>query len=161
SDLLEAVKSYPRNRIVQRETSLLDVNIATDWTRGGAGTVYTVSGEKSRRKAQTLKVDMTSASADAIFSWSNATGITPDPVDQLLSIDVYIPEIIQTGITGGGVSISVFITNNTTLPATQIATIYKNRWMIELLFKQIKQNFRCATSGVKARTQLRFRCIVC
>lgn len=35
----------------------------------------------------------------------------------------------------------VFITNNFSLPATQIATIYKNRWMIELLFKQIKQNF--------------------
>lgn len=35
----------------------------------------------------------------------------------------------------------VFVTNNITLPATQIATIYKNRWMIELLFKQIKQNF--------------------
>lgn len=35
----------------------------------------------------------------------------------------------------------VFITNNFTLPAMQIATIYKNRWMIELLFKQIKQNF--------------------
>ncbi len=34
-----------------------------------------------------------------------------------------------------------YITNNFTLPATQIATIYKNRWMIELLFKQIKQNF--------------------
>ena len=37
--------------------------------------------------------------------------------------------------------IYVFITNNFTLQATQIATIYKNRWMIELLFKQIKQNF--------------------
>jgi len=35
----------------------------------------------------------------------------------------------------------VFLTNNITLPASQIATIYKNRWMIELLFKQIKQNF--------------------
>jgi hypothetical protein len=35
----------------------------------------------------------------------------------------------------------VYITNNFTLPASQIATIYKNRWMIELLFKQIKQNF--------------------
>jgi hypothetical protein len=35
----------------------------------------------------------------------------------------------------------VFLTNNITLPALQIATIYKNRWMIELLFKQIKQNF--------------------
>lgn len=35
----------------------------------------------------------------------------------------------------------VFVTNNFTLQASQIATIYKNRWMIELLFKQIKQNF--------------------
>jgi len=35
----------------------------------------------------------------------------------------------------------VFVTNNFTLPASQIALIYKNRWMIELLFKQIKQNF--------------------
>ena len=35
----------------------------------------------------------------------------------------------------------MFITNNFTLPASQVATIYKNRWMIELLFKQIKQNF--------------------
>lgn len=37
--------------------------------------------------------------------------------------------------------IYVFITNNFTLPALQVAIIYKNRWMIELLFKQIKQNF--------------------
>ena len=35
----------------------------------------------------------------------------------------------------------IFITNNFALPATQVATIYKYRWMIELLFKQIKQNF--------------------
>lgn len=35
----------------------------------------------------------------------------------------------------------VFITNEFNLPADQIAAIYKSRWMIELLFKQIKQNF--------------------
>lgn len=34
-----------------------------------------------------------------------------------------------------------FITNNFTLPARQIALIYKYRWQIELLFKQIKRNF--------------------
>jgi hypothetical protein len=34
-----------------------------------------------------------------------------------------------------------FLTNHLTLPASQIALIYKTRWMIELLFKQIKQNF--------------------
>ena len=35
----------------------------------------------------------------------------------------------------------VFITNNFKISPNQVATIYKNRWMIELLFKQIKQNF--------------------
>jgi len=35
----------------------------------------------------------------------------------------------------------VFMTNNFKLPAKQVALIYKYRWMIELLFKQIKQNF--------------------
>lgn len=35
----------------------------------------------------------------------------------------------------------VFLTNNFQLSSQEIATIYKTRWMIELLFKQIKQNF--------------------
>jgi hypothetical protein len=34
-----------------------------------------------------------------------------------------------------------FITNNMGLPAEKIAYIYKKRWQIELLFKQLKQNF--------------------
>lgn len=34
-----------------------------------------------------------------------------------------------------------FITNNFKLPAEKIALIYKKRWQIELLFKQLKQNF--------------------
>ena len=35
----------------------------------------------------------------------------------------------------------VFITNNFGLAAEQVALIYKKRWQIELLFKQLKQNF--------------------
>ena len=34
-----------------------------------------------------------------------------------------------------------FITNNMALEAEKIALIYKKRWQIELLFKQLKQNF--------------------
>lgn len=34
-----------------------------------------------------------------------------------------------------------FITNNFIISASQVALIYKCRWQIELLFKQIKQNF--------------------
>ena len=35
----------------------------------------------------------------------------------------------------------VFITNDSRPPDEWIAVIYRNRWVIELLFKQIKQNF--------------------
>ena len=34
-----------------------------------------------------------------------------------------------------------FITNNSDLTAEEITLIYKKRWQIELLFKQLKQNF--------------------
>jgi len=54
-----------------------------------------------------------------------------------------------------------FMTNNFILPAEQIALIYKYRWMIELLFKQIKQNFPLRYFWVKARTLLKFRFIAC
>jgi len=36
----------------------------------------------------------------------------------------------------------IFLTNNTALPATTIADLYKSRWQVELFFKWIKQNLR-------------------
>ena len=36
----------------------------------------------------------------------------------------------------------VFLTNNLTLGASTIASIYKDRWQIELFFKALKQNLR-------------------
>ena len=36
----------------------------------------------------------------------------------------------------------VFLTNNTKLKATTVASLYKNRWQIELFFKWIKQHLK-------------------
>ncbi len=36
----------------------------------------------------------------------------------------------------------VFLTNNTSLPASTIAALYKRRWQVELFFKWIKQHLR-------------------
>ena len=52
----------------------------------------------------------------------------------------------------------VFLTNNTTLPPMAIATLYKNRWHVELFFKWIKQHLRVkrflATSQNAVRSQI-------
>ena len=51
-----------------------------------------------------------------------------------------------------------FLTNNFTLPALTIASIYKSRWQIELFFKWIKQHLRIkaffGTSENAVKTQL-------
>ena len=52
----------------------------------------------------------------------------------------------------------VFLTNNMTLPALTIATLYKNRWQVELFFKWIKQHLRIkrflTTSENGVKTQI-------
>ena len=52
----------------------------------------------------------------------------------------------------------VFLTNNMTLTALQIAALYKNRWQVELFFKWIKQHLRIkkflGTSENAVKTQI-------
>jgi len=52
----------------------------------------------------------------------------------------------------------IFLTNNTALPALTIATLYKNRWQVELFFKWIKQHLRIkkflGTSENAVKTQI-------
>ena len=52
----------------------------------------------------------------------------------------------------------IFLTNNTSLPATTIAALYKNRWQVELFFKWIKQHLRIkhffGTSENAVKTQI-------
>ena len=52
----------------------------------------------------------------------------------------------------------IFLTNDTSLPATTIAALYKNRWQVELFFKWIKQHLRIkhffGTSENAVKTQI-------
>ncbi len=52
----------------------------------------------------------------------------------------------------------VFLTNNTTLPPSTIAALYKSRWQVELFFKWIKQHLRIkrflGTSENAVKTQI-------
>lgn len=52
----------------------------------------------------------------------------------------------------------IFLTNNTALPPLTIATLYKNRWQVELFFKWIKQHLRIkrflGTSENAVKTQI-------
>ena len=102
----------PRNRVVKRGSNLIDMTVSSGWTRSGAGVVYRISSLYSRRGTATLEVDMTNATADAVIEWSNATGVAADPTDQLLALDVVIPEIVQPNV-GGGVSMNINVSNTT------------------------------------------------
>lgn len=121
-------ESYPRNRIVKKGSRLIDVTNATGWTKSGAGNVFSVTPEWSRRSANSLKIDMMSASADAIVEWSNATGITVDPVDKLLAFDLYIPELVNTD-TVGGISINIFLSNTTSYSAPGTTFILNSNYL--------------------------------
>jgi IS4 transposase len=52
----------------------------------------------------------------------------------------------------------VFLTNQTTLPASTICDLYKSRWKVELFFKWIKQHLRIkrfyGTSENAVKTQI-------
>lgn len=120
--------SIPKNRIVKRGSDLIDTVVSTGWTRSGTGTVYRASNLYTRRGSQTLEIDMTGASVDAVLDWSNATGVAADPDDKLISFDIYIPEIIQPNV-GGGVSININISNNTSYGAPMSMWVVNSNYL--------------------------------
>lgn len=88
----------------------------------------------------------------------HVTKVLIDRTKRLLARDVIKEQLITVAVKENGTVVErlklrriifkakdgkvfIYMTNNFSLPASQIAAIYKSRWMIELLFKQIKQNF--------------------
>jgi len=62
--------------------------------------------------------------------------VSKDYPDKLRKVKFYDSEMNRT---------FVFLTNNMSLTAEQIALLYKNRWQVELFFKWIKQHLKIKT----------------
>lgn len=62
--------------------------------------------------------------------------VSKDYPDKLRKVKFYDSEINRT---------FVFLTNNMSLTAQEIALLYKNRWQVELFFKWIKQHLKIKT----------------
>lgn len=88
------------------------------------------------RRIYSQKVDKTTGvQSDQI---GNLTGfyVSKDYPVKLRKVKYYDSEMNRT---------FVFLTNNMTLTAQEIALLYKNRWQVELFFKWIKQHLKIKT----------------
>ena len=110
-------------------------------TRMKENALYEVVGEKNVPKNRNILRDELIE-----FKDSNAREKCPYP---LRRIEVFDP---------GKKEVLVFLTNNLDLGATTIASIYKDRWQIELFFKALKQNLKIktfvGTSANAVKTQI-------
>ena len=110
-------------------------------TRMKGNALYEVVGEKNVPQNRNILRDELIE-----FKDSNAREKCPYP---LRRIEVFDP---------GKKQVLVFLTNNLDLGATTIASIYKDRWQIELFFKALKQNLKIktfvGTSANAVKTQI-------
>ena len=97
-------------------------------TRMKENALYEVVGEKNVPQNRTILKDELIE-----FKDPKARGECPYPLRRIEAFDPNKKEIL------------VFLTNNLDLGATTLASIYKDRWQIELFFKALKQNLKVKT----------------
>jgi len=109
--------------------------------RGKRGLDYARRVSRPVDTATGLRSDQT-----IVLCGPKTTTLYPVPLRRITYVD---PETQQR---------FVFLTNNFTLPALQIAQLYKCRWQVELFFKWIKQHLRIqafyGTSVTAVKTQV-------
>jgi hypothetical protein len=97
-------------------------------TRMKENALYEVVGEKNVPQNRNILKDELIE-----FKDPKARGKCPYPLRRIEAFDPNKKEVL------------VFLTNNLDLGATTIASIYKDRWQIELFFKALKQNLKVKT----------------
>ena len=101
------------------------------------------------RRIYSQKIDKTTGVQSDHIGKLTGFYVSKDYPDKLRKVKYYDSEMNRT---------FVFLTNNMTLTAQEIALLYKNRWQVELFFKWIKQHLKIKTfwgnSENAVRTQI-------
>jgi len=101
------------------------------------------------RRIYSQKIDKTTGVQSDQIGKLTGFYVSKDYPDKLRKVKYYDSEMNRT---------FVFLTNNMTLTAQEIALLYKNRWQVELFFKWIKQHLKIKTfwgnSENAVRTQI-------
>ncbi|MDP4208894.1 MAG: IS4 family transposase [Bacteroidota bacterium] len=85
------------------------------------------------RRIYSLKVDKSSGVQSDQIGKLTGFYVSKDYPDKMRKVKYYDSEMNRT---------FVFLTNNMSLTAQEIALLYKNRWQVELFFKWIKQHLK-------------------
>ena len=101
--------------------------------QAGAFFVTRAKSNMNARRVYSAKVDRTNGIICDQSIALNGHYIAKDYPEHLRRIRFKDPQTQQT---------LVFLTNNTALPPSTIAALYKSRWQVELFFKWIKQHLR-------------------
>jgi Transposase DDE domain/Domain of unknown function (DUF4372) len=128
--------SFPKGSIVVVDRGYVDYALFAKWREEGVWFVsrqkgnanYTVIEERSVPKNRSILKDRLIS-----LNVYSSRKQYPHPLRRIEMWDEEKKEVIA------------FVTNHMTFGATTIASIYKDRWQIEIFFKTIKQNLRIKT----------------
>ena len=128
--------SFPRGSIVACDRGYTDYTLFARWTREGVFFVtrqkgnadYSIVEEKPVPRNRTIMKDQ-------IIMFNGSLSKNKYPY-RLRRIEVWDEEKKER---------IILLTNHLTFGSTTIATIYKDRWQIEIFFKTIKQNLKIKT----------------
>jgi hypothetical protein len=128
--------SFPKGSIVAMDRGYTDYALFARWTRAG---VFFVTRQKNNAHYKVIKrlpvPENRNIRKDQIITFKGYYAQKNYPYP-LRRIEVWDEEKEET---------IMLITNHLSFGSTTIATIYKDRWQIEIFFKTIKQNLKIKT----------------
>lgn len=128
--------NFPSGSIVVLDKGYVDYGLFGKWTRHG---VFFVTRQKDNARYRVVQERPIPANRkvlrDQLIEFEGFYAQQSYP-EQLRRLEVWDEQNKRT---------IVLLTNHMSFGATTIATIYKDRWQIEIFFKVIKQNLRIKT----------------